>query len=174
VIGLKKLENGFDFFINLFAWIAKVMVIIITILIILEIILRYFFNNSLKFVPELSNLSLIFITFLGSALILKRDQHAKLDLIASYLKPRTMAAVNLVTYAVCSIVSLVLAWYTGALVVDYFKQGIAFYDVIPFPKWTVFAVMPFGFLLLCIQFLRSAFGYARARVAGQQPAAERS
>jgi len=61
-------------------------------------------------VIQLNEHFLVWILFLGSAWLLRREVHVTLDLVLNHLKPKPRAWVNIVTSLICAVGCLFLAW----------------------------------------------------------------
>ncbi|GAH24314.1 unnamed protein product, partial [marine sediment metagenome] len=68
-----------------------------------EITARNLFNYSIRWVLEISEVSLLFITFMGAAWLLRREGHVSLDLLVPRLKPKTQTIINVTTSIVGAI-----------------------------------------------------------------------
>jgi len=75
---IKKLET------QLYAgvkWTAIAMFALMVALCLLQVISRYILKISLSFTEELSRFLFIWVTFLGTAMALKKQQHVKMDML---------------------------------------------------------------------------------------------
>ena len=121
--------------------------------------MRYFLKMPQVWVVEITEYTLLVITFLGTAWVLKREGHVKVDLVLNRLKPRAQAFINIITSVVSALVLLVVAWYGLRISWDYFQKGIFELSMLDIPKAPIMVVIPIGSILLLIQFLRRAYGY---------------
>jgi len=160
---LTKVNAIFDRVISVFAFLAGILIAYAFLSVCLEVILRYFFHRPQVWVIETAEYSLLFITFLGTAWVLRNGGHVRVDVVLNQFKPQTQASINISTSIIGAIVCLVLAWYTGQLAWDYFQRGVYTIKMLDFPKGPLLAVIPVGFFLLFIQFLRRTYGYLQGR-----------
>lgn len=104
---------------------------------------------------QFNEYSLLWITFLGSAWVLSRRKHVSIDVITGKLKPRarriTQIIHSLMGIGVCG----VLCWYSSLMDLSIFRRGVIDVQAVDMPKSLILFVIPFGFLLLAIQFLRN-------------------
>lgn len=119
-----------------------------------EVVSRYFLNKPLFWVLEVSEYSLLFITFLGAAWLLRREKHVKMDLVLNHLGLRTQALLNIVTSIIGTIACLSLAWYSAQATWFTYRDGSVFPTDLEVPEFIILAIIPIGSLLLFIQFLR--------------------
>jgi len=122
----------------------------------LDVVLRYFFNMHQEWVVELSEYSVLFITFFGAAWLLKRDGHIKVDILVNLLKPRTRASFSLISSIIGIIICLTFVWYSAIVTIDFVRRDITTAIMLNIPKAPIIAVICFGFFLLLLQFLRNS------------------
>jgi TRAP-type C4-dicarboxylate transport system permease small subunit len=72
-------------------------VLIITALIFLNVVLRYWFNSGVFFTEELSELLFVWMVFLGALIVLKEGAHIGVDLVISRLNPPARKAAALIS-----------------------------------------------------------------------------
>ena len=74
---------------------------IISILMTLQIIMRYVFNNPLQWTDEISRMSMVWMTFLGSVIAFREKEHICVDLITNLFPRRLNRIVTLMTELIC-------------------------------------------------------------------------
>ena len=138
-------------FITVFLWLS----------INLEVFMRYVLNSPTKWVVDFAGFFVIAITFLGAAWLLSKDGHVKIELVLNMLPPKVQRILNIITSVLGGICCGVLLWYSVQMTLVAFQESHYFYQVIIIPRWPVYALIPFGSLLLTVQFLRRGWRYAR-------------
>ncbi|MCF8040436.1 MAG: TRAP transporter small permease, partial [Desulfohalobiaceae bacterium] len=110
-------------------------------------------------VVQFNEYGLLWMTFLATAWVLKRDKHVSIDLLTGKLPTlanRTLAVVqNLVCGAFCA----VLFWHSLSVTWDHFQRGIIDVKGVDVPKYLILVVIPVGFLLLTLQFFRNVYTF---------------
>jgi TRAP-type C4-dicarboxylate transport system permease small subunit len=127
-----------------------------------EVVMRYFLGRPTIWVVELSEYSLLFITFLGATWVLRREGHVKLDLVLGRLNPRTQVLLNIITSVLSAAICLALLWYSAEVTWDHFQSGWIRPKVLNIPSAYILVIIPVGSLLLFIQFLRRSYEYLRS------------
>lgn len=151
---LRGAAKGFDWFNNLLAAIACVLLVLITLAICTEIVSRAAFDISNPWLVELSEITLLYMTFLATAWVLGRNKHVSIDLLFEHIGPRLANSLHMVLSFVAAICCFVVV-YTGVLtVIDQYQNDIREPTIMAPMTFWITAVVPFGFLLLGIQFLR--------------------
>lgn len=159
---LTKATSGFDRVMNAGGFLACVFVAFIMLCVTALVTLRYLLGVSISsWAVETTEYSLLYITFLGSAWVLSKEAHVKVDVILNLLKPNTQAVVNFITSILCVITCLVITWYGVKVTWSNFQSGYFIPSILQPPKWPILAVIPVGTFLLFIQFLRRTLSFLR-------------
>ena len=159
---LNKLSGIFDRTNDILTFLAVLFLAFITLLVTTEVVMRYFLGHSIIWVMEVSEYSLLWMTFLSTAWVLRREAHVKMDMVLNRLKPGTQSLLNILTSIIGAIVCFVIAWYSAGVTWDQFLRGVARVGMVDIPKAPVMAIIPIGSFLLFIQFLRRSYGYLRS------------
>ena len=142
---LAKIEDAF-------ANIALLGIVFLIGAVCFEMLMRGMFNRPQSWVIELTEYTLLYITFLGAAALQRRGGHVSVDLLTDALNEAWRRRLALVSAALCLIVVLVLTWFATLATLDAFRRGVYKPTVMEFPTWIVLAVIPVGSLLLSLRF----------------------
>ena len=131
-----------------------------------EVIVRY-----IGFTPPIWRLqanqySLLWITFLATAWLLRREGHVRVEIVLGHIPPRARAVLNTITSAICALLCLGVTWVACRVVWSLHVRGVEEIGSITVPFSAVMAIVPVGSFLLFIQFIRRAGGYWRSRATG--------
>ncbi len=85
-----------------------------------QVVTRYGFNHPLTWPEELCTLLLVWMTFFGASLLLKKEQHIEIDFFAKMLPRRAQHALSLFNYLLMLGFVLVVAW--GAYKLQFFQS----------------------------------------------------
>ena len=155
-----KVSSVFDYILSRFAGLAGILVVFIMFAICTEIVMRDFLNQPQKWVIEVCEYTLIWIAFLSAAWLLKGEWHVKMDMLLNRLSLRGQTILDIVTSAVGLIVCLITTWYGVQMTWDHFQRGIFEpATVLDLPKAPIMVIIPLGFFLLSIQFVRRMYGF---------------
>lgn len=155
---MKQLSAIFDRTIDLLAAFAKVLIILGMLVVSADVFMSYFFNRPMAWVLESTQFSLVFITFLGTAWVLRNNGHVRMDIIIDQFNQKTRNRINIVTFTLCASACLVVFWYGVKVAWDYIQINYVFEGTLTIPAFLLEMVIPIGSLLLFIQFLRNAYG----------------
>lgn len=139
---------------NSMAATATVLLVLITLSVCLEIVLRYFFNRPQVWVVELTEYGLVYITFLGSAWVLRNKGHVQVNVVVSHLNPRWQRRCRLFSEALGIAVSLLLTVFGTLITWEHYTRGVYKPTLLEVPNWAVLVVIPFGSAVLMLEFWR--------------------
>ncbi len=129
---------------------AVVMFIGMVVLSILQVFCRYVLKISLSFTEELARFLFIWVTFLGSAMALKRHQHVRMELLLERLPAGLARAVRLISSCL-SVVIYVIMIGSGIVVISKTMQQTS--AALNLPMGIVYASVPVcGLLMILFQF----------------------
>jgi len=151
---LAKAAKWFDRLNNGLAAIACALLVLITLAICVEIITRSVFQISNQWLVELSEITLLYVTFLAAAWVLGKDKHVSIDLIVNHISGRMARRLNLILSLVAGVACLTITWFGILTVIDQFLNDIREPTIMAPRTFWITAVLPFGFFLLGIQFFR--------------------
>jgi len=156
---LTKVSASFDRINDFFAIAAAGLLVFMTLSTSAEVVMRYFLGRPTLWTAETSEYSIVFITFLGAAWVLRREGHVGLDIMLDRLKSESRALLNAITSIFGAILCLVATWSGAEVTWDFFQRHVVLLTALEPPKFIIFAVIPVGFFLLFAQFLRRACGF---------------
>jgi TRAP-type C4-dicarboxylate transport system permease small subunit len=163
-MGIKKIASifnrGFDNFIAAMASIAGAFAVILMVIVTIDVLLAFFFNKPTEWISEISCYMLVFIPFLTGAWILKNDGHVRMEFLIDRLKGKNKAALSLILYIIIAGICGMIIYYGIMAVMTAFKMKLLTPTLLAWPKWPLLVIVPFGFILLFIQALRSIVGQA--------------
>ena len=153
---LTRAARWFDRFNQVLAAIACTMLVLITVAICWEIVARWTFNLNNPWLVELSEITLLYVTFLGAAWVLGNDKHVTIDLIIERISGVTQRWLHLALSLLAAVTCFTLVWFGILVALDQFQNEIREPTIMAPQSFWITLVIPFGFLLLGVQFLRRA------------------
>jgi len=147
----------FDALIDGFAFIAGLLLVGMMLLVCCSVVMRYILKLPVGWVVEVCEFGLLFITFFGTTWLLKKDGHIKVDLLISVLPPAARKVLFRVTCLMGAAACGFLLWFGAYETWDHFQRSTLVIQTLETPKWMLLIVIPFGALLLIIQFVRMFF-----------------
>ena len=143
-----RLGRLFHLLENIFAALAIMILVSVTLAVCTEVVMRYFFNSPIFFVVEMSEYALLYITFFGTAWALRENGHVRIEIFLAALSLRWRHRLGLTSSSFGMIVSLVLLIFGISRTWDAFERGLYRATLVEFPLWIVLICIPIGALLL--------------------------
>ena len=151
---LTRAARWFDRLNRGLAAVACVLMVLITLAICAEILSRSLFDISNLWLVELSEITLLYITFLGAAWVLGNDRHVTLDVLLNLIGENRRKWLHLVLSIVGAVTCFVLVLFGVLMAIDQFQNDIREPTMMAPMSFWITSVIPFGFFLLGVQFLR--------------------
>ena len=157
---IARITHFLDLVMVSLAWVARGIVVFLWISINYEVIMRYVFNRPTSWVTDLTIYLIPFIVFLGTGWLLGKDGHIRIELLLDVLSPKILRVMNVITSIIGIFVCIIFFWYSMKNFLDAIREKELIVQAIILPKWPVLMVLPVGFFLLILQFIRRAVHFA--------------
>lgn len=123
------------------------------ILLISNVFARTFFQ-SIYFAEEVSTLLVILMTFAGVSYGVRKARHIRMGAFLDAMPPKLEKTFIIVISLVSAVVMAVMAWASWAYLVNSMSMGHRT-PALLMPKWSFYVIIPIGFGLACIQYIRT-------------------
>lgn len=152
---LISIIKWFDWLLNSSALFAGGVIGLTTLIVIYEVIMRYLIKRPTTWVNDISEILLVYCTFLGSAWVLRLGGHTKVDILIVIMKKRGQVIMGIIQDILSLFFCVVFTWISWASFWDaVITQERTAGGLFSVPLWPVYIVIPFGVFLLCIQLIR--------------------
>jgi TRAP-type C4-dicarboxylate transport system permease small subunit len=155
----KEMTKTFERILVALFGVAGGLLMFVTIGTCMDVLLRYAFNRPISWMLEVTEYAMLYIPFLGAALVLKEDGHIRIDLVITFLSERSRGWLNVLTSFVGGMVMLTYTWFGAQVTLDYFKRGVPSLESLKTPMFLILMIIPIGGLLFSLQFFRQMKGY---------------
>ncbi len=156
-----SLRHAYNRLIQAGAAVSGAVFVFMMLVVSLDSVLRYAFNNPLGWVVEVNEYLLLYVTFLGAPWLLRQDGHVRVDLLFAYMSERTARRLTLWTSVLGAAACLVLCVFGCQSTWEAFVRELPEIKTLAIPRWTLLWVIPYGSLLLSIEFSIKAWGHWR-------------
>ena len=156
------LSRFLDVVIDAAASLAGALLIAIMLFVTVSVLLRYVLNRPIGWSVEVSEYSLVCITFFLAAWVLKKEGHVRVDLVISYLAPGTQALLNTVTSAMSTVVCAALTFFAAKVTLELYGGSYFTPTILMIPKFIFILVITVGLFLLTLQFIRRTRKYLQS------------
>lgn len=141
---LEKLE---DFFL-------AACMIVTSALLFANVMSRYFFQMPLFWAEEVLRYLIVWVTFLGMAVCVRKNAHICLDLLLNYLPEQRRAWLAGLIRLIALVGSLLLFWYSLSFTLRIYHSGQVSATIGGVPMYIIYSVLPLGFALASLHSLR--------------------
>lgn len=139
--------NGIEVSILVFC-VAALAVLLIT-----NVFARTFFQ-SIYFAEEVSKFLVMLMTFIGVSYGVRKARHIRMGAFLDAMPPMLEKVFLIIISLVSAIVMGMMAWFSYRYLQNAMDMG-HMTPALRVPKWTFYVIVPFGFGLACIQYIRT-------------------
>jgi len=123
------------------------------ILLIANVFARTFFQ-SIYFAEEVSKFLVMLCTFTGVSYGVRKARHIRMGAFLDAMPPKMEKAFIIFISLISAIVMGIMAWASYEYLMNAFSKG-HMTPALRVPKWTFYVIIPVGFGLACIQYIRT-------------------
>lgn len=149
-----KIAKFFDRALDVTVFLAGVLLMLVTLFVSWSVTIRYLGYKPPVWVIQYTEYALLWITFLGAGWLLREKGHIRIDTLISRLNPKAIRWLEMFSDILGLAVSLVIFWVGTTNTIDLYARDIMDVKAVTLPMFALFAVIPFGGLLLLVQFVR--------------------
>jgi len=153
---LEKAGHAFDRFLGILVYVASAILSFILFAVCWDVIARAIAGSPLPWVLEFTEYSLLYITFLCSPWVLKNEGHVNSDLLLIALRKDKRAFLNCVTSIIGAAICTVITYFGLIVSLEKLESGSFQPTAMMPPDFPLFIIIPTGFFLLLVQFIRRA------------------
>ena len=141
-----KIKHGLIFFEK---FVAAGSLLALLLMAMVQIIARNFFDTGFIHMDVISRHLILFIIFMGAALVSEQNRHIKIDILVPLLSSEQQEKLIRPLLLLCSIISAIFAWYSVGFWVDEWQYAPAN------ERWSVYLalILPVGFSILALHLL---------------------
>lgn len=127
--------------------------LVITALVLMEVLARYFFNAPTTWSNEVDQYLLCALVMLGGGYTLRNMAHTRVDIIYIRFTDRNIAWIEVLTAVLVMIFTLPMIYYGGKLAIEAMISGQTSVSAARLPLWPSMATVPLGAIFLLLQAL---------------------
>jgi TRAP-type C4-dicarboxylate transport system permease small subunit len=145
------------------AVLSGLIVIFVTLSIGYSILSRATGLPSAVWVIQFNEYGLLWMTFLGTAWLLGRKKHISVHIILQHLSEKNKKRVAVVHALMGIVLCGFFCWFTAFTTIEKIGRNVIDVQAVDIPIGYVLIVIPVGFLLLLLQFIRNLVEAVRAQ-----------
>jgi TRAP-type mannitol/chloroaromatic compound transport system permease small subunit len=147
--GISKIIASINKFIT--EVVSTCILALLTMLVVYEVILRYFFGAPTFWSMEVTQYMFCAITMLTGGYCQLRDGNVRVDLFYPKMSPKIQALVEIITYPLTIFLCVILIWLGGDEFWRVLSSMTRSDSIAALPLWPVWLMIPLGGLLLLLQ-----------------------
>lgn len=125
----------------------------LAVLLIANVFARTFFQ-SIYFAEEISKFLVMLMTFVGVSFGVRKARHIRMGAFLDAMPPKVEKVFLIIISLVSAVVMGMMTWFSfkyllNAMTMEHMTPALRV------PKWTFYVIVPIGFGLACIQYLRT-------------------
>jgi len=123
------------------------------ILLITNVFARTFFQ-SIYFAEEVSKFLVMLTTFTGVSYGVRKARHIRMGAFLDAMPPLMEKTFLIIISIISAVVMAIMAWFSYKYLMNAMDMG-HMTPALRVPKWTFYVIIPIGFGLACIQYIRT-------------------
>lgn len=147
--------------VNLLGWLGMFAVLALMILISVDTLLRYVFNNAFRWTYDLSEYLMVGITYLAVAYTELREDHVTIDIILNRVRKKTKLILNIINRFIMLGLFILITYQCWIRTIDSMQVSRASSGPAALPQAPVDIAMFIGCLALCLLLVSKILGYSR-------------
>ena len=148
------------------AVLAGILLFAITLIVTYAVVLRDLNIRPPIWVLQYTEYGLLWITFLGAAWLQRLNGHIRIDTIIINLPKKIRSKLEIINNILGCLVTLIVFYFALLHTIDLFQRGILEVKATNVSKYLIFSIIPFGSLVLFLQFVRDTWKKIRQEMAG--------
>ncbi|HPC08138.1 MAG TPA: TRAP transporter small permease [Smithella sp.] len=125
----------------------------LAVLLIVNVFARTFFQ-SIYFAEEVATFLVILMTFTGVSYAVRKARHIRMGAFLDAMPPKLEKTFIIIISLISAMVMAIMAWASWEYLLNAMSQK-HMTPALRVPKWTFYVIIPIGFGLACIQYLRT-------------------
>jgi TRAP-type C4-dicarboxylate transport system permease small subunit len=147
---LRRFERVWDRINDAIMVLAGILLWVQMLIVNIEVFSRYF-GHPTSWVAEISSILILWVPFMVTGWVLRKDAHVKMDLLVERLSPRAQAMINFITSLAGVVVMLIVA--AAGLMTAIYWIGNKTPTMLMLPRTPIIGIIFVGSLLFAVQFL---------------------
>jgi len=155
---MEAFDKGLERVVTVFAWAAAVTIPCLFTMIVIDVSLRTLGFTPPLFTSSIVEYALLYIAMFSAPWLVREKGHVAIEALVSILPPPVQRILAKLVYLLCTLSSLLFAWYSWELFIEAAESGQLDVRGVDMPYWAQFLPMIIGFLLTGLEFLMYLLG----------------
>jgi len=150
-------KNPFDSLIDAMAFVAGILLLAIAIIVTYAVVLRYLKMQPPIWVLQYTEYALLWITFLGAAWLQRKNGHICIDTFTANLSRGIRLKLDILISILGCLITAIIFYFGLVHTISLYSRGVLDVNAVNVPEYMVFCIIPFGSIILCLQFVRTTW-----------------
>lgn len=142
-----------------------VLMIIMTVSIVIQVFSRTVFSNSLAWTEEISRLILVWVTFVGASLGIKRGAHIGVEAFTMILPKKINQIMKYIMLVLCAMFTIIIFKESLTVLQKQISTGQVS-AAVQIPMWIPYLGVTVGTFLMTFRFIETFIGMVKKNKAG--------
>ncbi len=134
-----------------------------TLIVFTNVILRYVFKSGTSWAEELVKYLMIWITFIGSSICVRKHAHVSIDFFYEMLPVKSKRLATIVVDIIALFFTVSMAFYGSKLVIFSISTGQVS-PALQLPMWIPYVAIPLGFVLMSLRLAQNLYAQVFMKV----------
>ena len=144
---MSALRKGFRFLFQALEWFAMICMVILTIIVFIDVILRYIFKQGFPWTQEVATLMLVWFSFIGMAIGVLEKIHISIEMFTSKLPEKAIAVLESVDHVLMAVFGGLMIYY-GAVIMNMTKLSTM--PATKLPSAVLYIILPLSGILVLL------------------------
>ena len=148
----ERLETAVSRTNKVFVFLGSLLLIGLMVTTNLDLFMRFVFHSPIIGMDEITELFLLYLTFLGTAWVYHEDGHVVVDvLLYNLVEGRRKTLLLVQNHVIVGIISLVLVYYGTVTTIDYIVRDVRNPTILEMPIALAVCIIPIGAFVLLLE-----------------------
>ena len=147
---MQAARKAFRFLFKALEWFAMICMVILTIIVFIDVILRYIFKQGFPWTQEMATLMLVWFSFIGMAIGVLERIHISIEMFTSKLPEKAISVLDSVNHVLIAIFGGAMIYY-GAVIMDMTKLSTM--PATKMPSAVLYIILPLSGILVFLNAL---------------------
>jgi len=137
---------------KVFVFIGALLLVGLMVCVNLDLFMRFVFRSPIIGMNEITELFLLYITFLGTAWVYRDDAHVVVDvLLYNLVEGRKKDVLILQNHIIVGVISLILVYYGTSATIDHLVRNVRNPTILETPIALAIGIIPVGAFVLLLE-----------------------
>jgi len=105
------MKKAFHFIFNALEWFAMICLVVMTVVVFFDVVLRYIFNQGMPWTQEIATLLLVWFSLIGMGIGVAEKIHMSIEMFTMKCSPKTISILETVNHIMIAAFGLMMVWY---------------------------------------------------------------